>query len=196
LDLQALLQGKTVETPLFSFLTGKREPHGRPIKLERDDVLIMEGIHGLNERISMGVEAKDKFKIFISALTQLNIDDHNRIPTTDTRLVRRIVRDYQFRSYSALRTIDMWPSVLRGEDKYIFPFQEEADAFFNSALIYEMCVLKQYAEPLLFGVEQSHPAYTEAKRLVKFLDCFLGISSEAVPPNSILREFIGGSCFQ
>jgi uridine kinase len=155
----------------------------------------MEGIHGLNERISKSVAAGDKFKIFISALTQVNIDDHNRIPTTDTRLVRRIVRDFKYRAYSALRTIDLWPSVLRGENKYIFPYQEEADAYFNSALVYEMSILKQYAEPLLFGVPQSHPAYTEAKRLIKFLDCFLGVPSEDVPANSILREFIGGSGF-
>ena len=135
------------------------------------------------------------FKIFISALTQLNIDDHNRIPTTDSRLVRRIVRDAKYRGYPADRTIELWPSVLRGENKYIFPFQEEADAFFNSALVYEMCVLKQFAEPLLFGVSPSSPSYAEARRLNKFLDGFLGVSSETVPPNSLLREFIGGSCF-
>ncbi|MCL2400004.1 MAG: nucleoside kinase [Defluviitaleaceae bacterium] len=194
-DLKALLNGETVQIPTFNFLTGKREYKGRFLTLKPDDVLIMEGIHGLNEAIGDSVSRKDTFRIFISALTQLNIDDHNRIPTTDTRLVRRIVRDHQFRAYTADRTIDIWPSVRRGEGKYIFPFQEEADAFFNSALVYEMCVLKQFAEPLLFGIDKSQPSYTEAKRLIKFLDGFLGASSEFVPPNSILREFVGGSCF-
>jgi uridine kinase len=194
-DLRGLTNGETVALPHFNFLTGVREYKGRNMRLTPGDVLIIEGIHGLNERVSESIPRSDKFKIFISALTQLNIDDHNRIPTTDTRLVRRIVRDHQYRGHSAIRTIDMWPSVMRGESMYIFPFQEEADAFFNSALIYEMCVLKQYAEPLLFGVDEKLPAFTEAKRLVKFLDCFLGVPSEHVPPNSILREFVGGSCF-
>jgi uridine kinase len=194
-DLRALTNGETVELPVFNFLTGQREYKGNLLTLNAGDILIMEGIHGLNERISAGVPRSDKFKIFISALTQLNIDDHNRIPTTDARLVRRIVRDFQYRGYTAQRTIALWPSVQRGEFKYIFPFQEEADIFFNSALVYEMCVLKQYIEPLLFGVEPEEPERTEAKRLIKFLDCFLGVSSENVPNNSILREFIGGSCF-
>ena len=194
-DLNSLLKGETVQLPSFNFLTGQREYKGNYLTLKPDDVLIMEGIHGLNGAIGEGISRKDTFRIFISALTQLNIDDHNRIPTTDTRLVRRIVRDHHFRGYSADRTIDMWPSVMRGEGKYIFPFQEEADAFFNSALIYEMCVLKQFAEPLLFGIDSDHPSYTEAKRLIKFLDGFLGVSSEFVPVNSILREFVGGSCF-
>ena len=194
-DLKALLKGETVQLPSYNFLTGQREYKGHYLTLKPKDVLIMEGIHGLNEAIGEGVSRKDSFRIFISALTQLNIDDHNRIPTRDTRLVRRIVRDFQFRGYSADRTIDMWPSVMRGEGKYIFPFQEEADAFFNSALVYEMCVLKQFAEPLLFGIANSQSSYTEAKRLIKFLDGFLGASSEFVPVNSILREFVGGSCF-
>lgn len=194
-DLAALLGGESVEMPTFNFLTGRREYKGNHLKLETGDVLVIEGIHGLNERVSESIPRSNKFKIFISALTQVNIDDHNRIPTTDTRLVRRIVRDFQFRGYSAARTIDLWPSVLRGESKYIFPYQDEADAFFNSALVYEMCVLKQLVEPLLFGVDSYEPEFTEAKRLIKFLDCFLGISSENVPPNSILREFVGGSCF-
>ena len=194
-DLNALLNGETVHIPSYNFLTGMREYKGHYLTLKPDDVLIMEGIHGLNEAIGHGVSRKDTFRIFISALTQLNIDDHNRIPTRDTRLVRRIVRDNQFRGYTAARTIDMWPSVMRGENNYIFPFQEEADAFFNSALVYEMCVLKQFAEPLLFGIDNSQPSYTEAKRLIKFLDGFLGASSEFVPVNSILREFVGGSCF-
>ena len=194
-DITALLKGQTVLLPTYNFLTGQREYKGHYLTLEPDDVLIMEGIHGLNEAIGKGISRDDTFRIFISALTQLNIDDHNRIPTTDTRLVRRIVRDYQFRGYSADGTIEMWPSVIRGEAKYIFPFQEEADAFFNSALVYEMCVLKQFAEPLLFGIDKDRPTYTEAKRLIKFLDGFLGATSELVPPNSILREFVGGSSF-
>ncbi|MCL2500433.1 MAG: nucleoside kinase [Defluviitaleaceae bacterium] len=194
-DLQALLSGERVQIPTFNFLTGKREYKGRFLALSPKDVLILEGIHGLNERVSEEVPASDKFRIFISAMTQINIDDHNRIPTTDTRLVRRLVRDFQYRGASAATTIGMWPSVLRGETKYIFPHQEQADAFFNSALVYEMCVLKQYAEPLLFNLEPNVPQYTEARRLIKFLSTFLGIPSEHIPPNSILREFIGGSCF-
>ncbi|MCL2189889.1 MAG: nucleoside kinase [Defluviitaleaceae bacterium] len=194
-DLQALLAGERVQIPTFNFLTGKREYKGRYLKLSPSDVLIMEGIHGLNERVSAEVPASDKFKIFISAMTQINIDDHNRIPTTDTRLVRRIVRDFQYRGASAAATISMWPSVLRGEARYIYPHQEQADAFFNSALVYEMCVLKQYAEPLLFGLSSNEPQYTEARRLIKFLSSFLGMPSENIPRNSILREFIGGSCF-
>jgi uridine kinase len=194
-DLQALLNGESVQVPAFNFVTGMREYKGRYLTLSPKDVLILEGIHGLNDRIAAEVPASDKFKIFISALTQINIDDHNRIPTTDTRLVRRIVRDFQYRGASAEKTIGMWPSVIRGEAKYIFPHQDKADAFFNSALVYEMCVLKQYAEPLLFGLEPEVPHYTEARRLIKFLSTFLGIPSEHIPPNSILREFIGGGCF-
>jgi len=194
-DLSDLLKGETVQLPTYNFLTGTREYKGNYLKMKPNDVLIMEGIHGLNEAIGEGISREDAFRIFVSPLTQINVDDHNRIPTRDTRLVRRIVRDYQFRGYSATRTIDLWPSVMRGEGKYIFPFQEEADAFFNSAIIYEMCVLKQFAEPLLFGIDKNEPAYPEAKRLIKFLDCFLGASSELIPINSILREFVGGSCF-
>jgi len=194
-NLQSLLRGERVELPTFNFLTGKREYKGRTLKLDPNDVLILEGIHGLNEQISAGVPAGDKFKIFISALTQINIDDHNRIPTTDTRLVRRIVRDFQYRGTTAAETIDRWPSVLRGEAKYIYPHQEEADAFFNSALVYEMCVLKQYAEPLLFDITPDAPQYTEARRLIKFLSSFLCMPGENIPVNSILREFVGGSCF-
>ena len=194
-DLTALLNGETVEIPTFNFLTAQREYKGHFLTLKPDSVIIMEGIHGLNSAIGVEVPCSDAFRIFISALTQINIDDHNRIPTTDTRLVRRIVRDFQFRGASADRTINMWPSVLRGEGKYIFPFQEEADAFFNSALVYEMCVLKQSVEPALFRISNDMPSYTEARRLIKFLDGFLGVTSELVPTNSILREFIGGSTF-
>jgi len=194
-DLSELLAGKEVRLPRFNFITGKREYRRRLHKLESGGVLIIEGIHGLNEKLTEYIPAEDKFKIFISALTQLNLDDHNRIPTTDTRMIRRMVRDNRTRGFDALHTIDIWPSVMRGENKYIFPFQEEADAIFNSALVYELCVLKQYAEPLLLQIDPSMPQYTEARRLAKFLDSFLGLSSEEVPPNSILREFIGGSCF-
>jgi len=195
LDLNALLAGQRVQIPTFNFLSGKREYKGRYITLTPTDVLIVEGIHGLNDRVSAQVPSADKFKIFISPMTQINIDDHNRIPTTDTRLVRRLVRDFQYRGANAATTLSMWPSVLRGEAKYIYPHQEHADAFFNSALVYEMCVLKQYAEPMLFDLNPTQPQYTEARRLIKFLSTFLGMPSENVPPNSILREFIGGSCF-
>jgi len=194
-NLSALLRGEQVELPDFNFIIGKREYNGRFMKLSPNDVLVIEGIHGLNERISAQVPHERKFKIFVSALTQINIDDHNRIPTTDTRLIRRIVRDYRTRGADTAHSIRIWPSVLRGENINIFPFQEEADCFFNSALVYEMCVLKQFAEPLLFNVSRSDPEYTEAQRLVKFLDSFLGVSSEHVANNSILREFIGGGCF-
>jgi uridine kinase len=195
-DLKAMLGGERVEIPSFNFYTGRREYKGNSLKLSRADVLILEGIHGLNERIGGDVPRADKFKIFISALTQINIDDHNRIPTTDARLMRRMVRDYLFRGASASTTLDMWPRVLLGEIKYIYPCQEHADAFFNSALVYEMCVLKQYAEPLLFGINPDSPQYTEARRLIKFVSSFLGVPSEKIPPNSIMREFVGGSCFQ
>jgi len=194
-NLQALLNGEEVHIPTFNFLTGTREYKGNRLKLSPRDVLIMEGIHGLNEITSAGVPDSDKFKIFISALTQINIDDHNRIPTTDTRLLRRMVRDYRTRGASAATTISMWPSVARGEAKYIYPFQEHADAFYNSALMYEMGVLKQYAEPLLFGIKPHEPEYTEARRLIKFLASFLSVPSESIPQNSILREFVGGSSF-
>lgn len=195
-DLENLLRGSSVEIPVFSFLTGQRERKGIELKLDSDDILIIEGIHGLNEQLTENISKDDKFKIFISALTQINIDDHNRIATTDTRLIRRIVRDKLFRNSGAVDTLEMWPSVGRGERKYIFPYQEDADIMFNSALVYEMCVLKQFAEPLLFGIDKSIPIYAEARRLIKFLDSFLGIPCDDVPQNSILREFIGGSCFK
>jgi len=195
-DVTRLLAGDEVEIPGYNFLTGMREYKGVRIRLENDVVLIMEGIHGLNDRLTASIPEANKFRIFISALTQLNVDDHNRIPTTDTRLIRRIVRDNQFRGHDAEKTIAMWPSVLRGEDRYIFPFQERADAVFNSALVYEMCILKQYVEPLLFKIDKKNSPYTEARRLIKFLDSFLSIPSEEVPKNSILREFIGGSFFR
>ncbi|MCL1845002.1 MAG: nucleoside kinase [Defluviitaleaceae bacterium] len=194
-DLKALLAGERVEIPRFNFYTGRREYKGNFLKLSDADVLILEGIHGLNEKIGGDVPPAEKFKIFISSLTQINVDDHNRIPTTDARLMRRMVRDFLFRGASAETTLDMWPRVLLGEIKYIYPSQDNADAFFNSALVYEMSVLKQYAEPLLFDIEPASPHYTEARRLIKFLSTFLGVPSETIPPNSIMREFVGGSCF-
>ncbi|MDR2903394.1 MAG: nucleoside kinase, partial [Clostridiales bacterium] len=180
-DLEQLLNGETIQMPTFNFVSGQREFKGNYLTLGAADVLVIEGLHALNEKVSERIPKDDKFKIFISALTQLNLDDHNRIPTTDTRLIRRLVRDSQFRGFGAVKTLSVWASVGRGEDKYIFPFQQEADAMFNSALVYEMCVLKQFAEPLLFQIDRSLPEYTEAKRLVKFLDSFIGISSEGVP---------------
>lgn len=194
--MSALLRGEKVELPTFNFLTGKKEYKGNILQLGADDVLVIEGIHCLNDKLSYSLPQENKFKIYLSALTQLNIDEHNRIPTTDGRLLRRIVRDARTRGASAKRTISMWPSVRRGEEKNIFPYQESADVIFNSALIYELSVLKQYAEPLLFGIQPEEPEYLEAKRLLKFLNYFQGIDSEKVPYNSILREFIGGSYFQ
>ena len=194
-DMSELLAGKSVQLPTFNFKTGKREYTGKITTLEEEDVLVIEGIHGLNEKMSYSLPAESKYKIYISALTTLNVDEHNRIPTTDNRLLRRMVRDAKTRGSSASKTIAMWPSVRRGEEKYIFPFQEEADAMFNSAMIYELAVIKQYAEPLLFGIKKGEPEYHEAKRLLKFLEYFLGVSSEALPNNSLCREFVGGSCF-
>ncbi|MDE6386233.1 MAG: nucleoside kinase [Lachnospiraceae bacterium] len=194
-DMSNLLAGKEVKLPTFNFKTGKREYSGKITKLQQDDILVIEGIHGLNEKMSYSLPAESKYKIYISALTCLNIDEHNRIPTTDGRLLRRMVRDARTRGTSAEKTIAMWASVRRGEEKYIFPFQEEADAMFNSAMIYELAVLKQYAEPLLFNIKKGEPGYHEAKRLLKFLEYFLGVSSEELPKNSLCREFVGGSCF-
>ena len=194
-DMLALLNGERVELPVFNFKTGLREYKGDFLKLGKDDVLVIEGIHGLNDKLSYALPAESKFKIYISALTQLNIDEHNRIPTTDGRLIRRIVRDARTRGTSAKETIARWPSVRRGEEANIFPYQEEADVMFNSALVYELACLKVYAEPLLFGIDKSEPEYLEAKRLLKFLDYFISVPSEDIPHNSLLREFVGGSCF-
>ena len=193
-DMQALLRGEQVELPYYNFKKGEREYKGDFLKLGKEDILVIEGIHCLNDRLSYSLPRESKFKIYISALTQLNIDEHNRIPTTDGRLLRRMIRDARTRGTSARDTIRMWPSVRKGEEENIFPYQEEADAMFNSALIYELAVLKQYVEPLLFGIPKNCPEYTEAKRLLKFLDYFIGVSSEDIPKNSILRDFIGGSC--
>lgn len=196
-QMNELLSGKTVEIPEFNFISGKKEYNGKQIlKLGDEDILVIEGIHCLNDAMSHGLPKESKFKIYISALTMLNIDEHNRIPTTDGRLVRRMIRDARTRGASAKKTISMWPSVRRGEEENIFPYQEDADVVFNSALVYELAVLKQYAEPLLFGIEPDEPEYIEAKRLLKFLDYFVGVDSNLIPQNSILREFIGDSCFR
>lgn len=191
-----LLAGERVELPTFNFKTGKREYHNRFMQLGPDDILVIEGIHCLNDKLSYSLPREKKLKIYISALTQLNVDEHNRIPTTDGRLIRRIVRDARTRGTSAKNTIAMWPSVRRGEESYIFPYQEDADIMFNSALIYEISVLKLYAEPLLFGIGKDELEYQEAKRLLKFMDYFVGIPDDIIPNNSILREFIGGGCFR
>lgn len=194
-DMTALLNGERVEMPVFNFKLGKREYKGDFLKLGDDDILVIEGIHGLNDKLSYSLSAENKFKIYISALTQINIDEHNRIATTDGRLIRRIVRDARTRGNSAKETIDRWESVRAGEEQNIFPFQEEADVMFNSSLIFELSVLKTYVEPLLFAIKQGNQAYFEAKRLLKFLDYFVPIPSDNINKNSIIREFIGGSCF-
>lgn len=194
-DMNDLLAGKKVALPVFNFKTGKREYTGVTKKLGEQDVLVIEGIHCLNDALTYQLSRENKFKIYISALTQLNIDEHNRIPTTDGRLIRRMIRDARTRGTSAKQTIAMWPSVRKGEEQNIFPYQEEADVMFNSALIYELAVLKQYAEPILYGIPRDCEEYLEAKRLLKFFDYFVGIGSEHVPTNSLLKEFIGGGCF-
>lgn len=194
-DMNRLLKGEAVDMPSFNFKTGKREYRGRKLTLGADDILVIEGIHGLNERLSQLIPPEHKFKIYISALTQLNIDEHNPLSTTDERLIRRIVRDARTRGTNAMETIAMWPSVRKGERENIFPFQEQADVMFNSALVYELAVLKVYAEPLLFGIERDCPEYLEAKRLLKLLDYFLPMPADGIPNNSLLREFVGGSCF-
>ena len=194
-DMNRLLKGEAVDMPSFNFKTGKREYRGRKLTLGADDILVIEGIHGLNDRLSQLIPPEHKFKIYISALTQLNIDEHNPLSTTDERLIRRIVRDARTRGTNAMETIAMWPSVRKGESENIFPFQEQADVMFNSALVYELAVLKVYAEPLLFGIERDCPEYLEAKRLLKLLDYFLPMPADGIPNNSLLREFVGGSCF-
>ena len=194
-DMNRLLKGEAVDMPSFNFKTGKREYRGRKLVLGPDDILVIEGIHGLNDRLSQLIPSEHKFKIYISALTQLNIDEHNPLSTTDERLIRRIVRDARTRGTNAMETIAMWPSVRKGERENIFPFQEQADVMFNSALVYELAVLKVYAEPLLFGIERDCPEYLEAKRLLKLLDYFLPMPADGIPNNSLLREFVGGSCF-
>jgi len=196
-NLNDLLDGKVVELPVFNFQTGQREYHGNTLQITEDQPIIIEGIHGLNDALTSKLFKRDKFKIYVSALTQLNIDEHNRIPTTQTRLLRRIVRDNQFRGHTAKRTIGMWASVRRGEERNIFPFQEEADEIFNTALPYELAVLKKHALPLLEEINQDEPEYSEALLLKKFLGYFKSIDEdEWVPMVSILKEFIGGSGFE
>ena len=194
-DMNKLLEGERVEIPTFNFKIGAREYKGNFKQLGPEDVLVIEGIHALNDKMSETLPVESKYKIYISALTVLNIDEHNCIPTTDARLLRRMVRDFRTRGASAKRTIGMWPSVRRGEEENIFPFQETADAMFNSAQIYEIAALKAIAEPILYGVTQDDPEYYEAKRLLKLLEYFLCMDTTNLPKNSIVREFVGGSCF-
>lgn len=193
-DLKKLLNGEEISLPKFNFKLGIREESGKKLKINNDQPIILEGIHGLNPILTSSIPDEDKFKIYISALTQINLDDHNRIPTTDLRLIRRIVRDFNFRGYSAEKTILQWESVRRGEKKNIFPYQEEADTIFNSACVYELAALKKYAKPLLEDINRNSPAYIEANRLLKFLQYFVGMEDISdIPSISILREFIGGS---
>lgn len=194
-QLIKLIQGEEVEIPIFNFKKGIREPEGRKVKLEKNQIILMEGIHGLNEKLTSQIPKDNKYKIYISALTQLNLDEHNRIHTTETRLIRRIVRDNKFRSSDAAATINMWPSVRRGEEKWIFPHQEQADVMFNSSLPYELPVLKKYVEPLLKEIKKHNPAYSIAQEILEFLSYFVSLEDELpIPPNSLIKEFIGGSC--
>lgn len=195
-DLVGLIEGEIVEIPVYNFRNGCCDPIGVPMQVPAGEPIIIEGIHGLNDRLTASIPAYQKFKIYISAITQINIDYSNRIPTTDSRLIRRIVRDARTRSYGALDTLKRWPSVRRGEEKNIFPFQENADIMFNSSLVYELAVLKPLAEPLLREIDQSFPEHVEARRLLKFLSYFRPVDALAVQQNSILREFVGGSCFK
>jgi len=193
-DLKGLLEGNEISIPKFNFKTGKRERKYKKLKIKENQPIILEGIHGLNPILTSSIPDEDKFKIYISALTQINLDDYNRIPTTDLRLIRRMVRDYNFRGYSAKHTIMNWESVRRGEKKNIFPYQEEADIIFNSACVYELAVLKKYAKPLLEEIKNDDEAYIEANRLLKFLQYFIELEDTSdIPSTSILREFIGGS---
>lgn len=195
-NMESLLLGEEISLPKFDFVTGRRVDSGQKLRLGRGEVLVIEGIHCLNPMLTASLPSESIFKIYISALTQLNIDPHNHIPSSDGRLLRRIIRDHRTRGYRAGDTLKMWEAVRRGEEKNIFPYQEEADAFFNSALPYEAGVLKAYVEPLLFQVGEENPCHAEARRLLKFLDYFLCIPAEDVPTNSILREFIGGGIFR
>lgn len=194
--LTKLLDGERVELPEYNFVLGKREYKGKNLQLGENDMIIIEGLHGLNEDLTSSIERNKKYKIYISPLTQLNIDKHNRIHTSDTRKLRRIIRDNKYRSYSASDTLNMWKKIREGEEKYVFPYQDDVDKIVNSALIYELGILKTYAEPLLFSVAEDDPMYSEALRLINFLRNFLPIPSEEIPSDSVLREFIGGSCFK
>lgn len=195
-NLLTLFNGEEVDLPKFSFQSGKREYVGNKLKIDDRTIIIAEGIHALNPKLTLKINDADKYKIYVSALTTVSLDNHNRIPTTDTRLVRRIVRDFRYRGYSALDTINRWQSVRKGEEKYIFPFQENADAMFNTAVHYEAGVLKRYVEPILREVPSNNKAYREARRLLKFFSYIVPIPDEEIPPTSILREFLGGSSFK
>ena len=194
-QLKALLAGEEVELPRFNFNIGKREPSGKKLRIDDNMILILEGIHALNPALTPNIPAANKYKIYVSALTTILLDNHNYIPTTDNRLLRRIIRDYKYRSHSAEATINRWPSVRAGEEKWIFPYQENADAMFNSALIFELAVLKDHVEPVLRKVPNNSPAYSEAHRLLRFLSHFVPVQDEELPPTSLLREFLGGSSF-
>lgn len=195
-QLSQLLNGEEVEVPFFNFEDGRRYFKGEKLKLESDTILILEGIHALNPELIPNIPSNTTFKIYVSALTTISIDNHNWIPTTDVRLLRRIIRDYRFRNYSARETISRWPSVRRGEEKWIFPYQENADIMFNSALLFELAVLKKHAEPILAEVPKYCEEYTEAHRMIKFLNYFISIPEKEIPPTSLLREFVGGSSFR
>jgi len=195
-QLTQLLEGKKVELPEYNFILGKREYNGKKLQLKEKDIIIIEGLHALNDDLTISIDRKNKFKIYISPLTQLNIDNHNYIHTSDTRKLRRIIRDNRTRSYNAEHTLEMWNNIRVGEEKYIYPYQDDADVMINSSLLYEISVLKVYAEPLLFSVPESSPVYPEALRLINFLRNFLPMPSDKIPNDSVLREFIGGSCFK
>ena len=195
-QLNALLQGEEVELPRFDFTTGKRVLTGKHLQISDNTVLILEGIHALNPELTDHIAEDAKYKVYVSALTSIMLDDHNYIPTTDNRLLRRILRDYKYRGYSAEETISRWPSVRKGEEKWIFPFQEHADAMFNSALLFELAILKGYLMPILEQVKENCPEYSEAYRLHKFLQYFESIPDNDLPPTSLLREFLGGSSFK
>ena len=195
-QLQALLRGEEVELPRFNFTAGKQEFRGEKLRIDKNMVLILEGIHALNPELTPQIPDENKFKIYVSALTTISLDDHNWIPTTDNRLLRRIIRDYNYRGCSAQETISRWPSVRAGEDKWIFPYQENADVMFNSALLFEFAVLRYHAEPILNSVPRNCPEYAEAYRLLKFIKYFIPVQDKEIPPTSLLREFLGGSSFK
>ena len=195
-DLKSLLDGKEVTLPVYNFITGKSELSDESIKLGEKEILIVEGLHALNEELTYSIDRKNKYKIYLCPLTVLSLDNHNRIRTTDNRLLRRIVRDNRTRGYSASDTLSTWGKVREGEEKYVFPFQDEADVIFNTSLIYELGVLKTYAEPLLYSVEENDPMYKEAVRLLNLLKNILPISNDYIPVDSIVREFIGGGYFK
>ena len=195
-DLNRLLKGEEVDMPTYNFESGKRVYRGNKLKLDRASVLILEGIHALNPDLTPQIENKLKYRVYVSALTSISIDDHNWIPTGDNRLLRRIIRDYKYRGSTAQSTIARWPSVRRGEEKWIFPYQENADAMFNSSLLFELAVMKRHATPILSAVPRDCPEYGEANRLLKFLDFFLPLAEHEIPPTSLLREFLGGSSFK